>query len=719
MKKFSRIIAVALALMLCLNIAPAAFAAPAAEATIDESKTGSLTIYKYDTTNAAKDGAWDSSSYVSTGVFDQNVNDTLGGAIRAGDTDSSSILGNGETSYGYAIKGVEFSYLRVADIVQYTNSANSGNDTNHVEVLYGFHKSIAGELLSAIGLEGGKDRFQEAETMNYKVVDTEDGTETVLVKDYWYYQSDVLIAAFRAALEADATQVKNALEMFVKFNGGTAMPLTDSYGKTSTDSLPLGLYLLVETKVPETVINTTAPFFLSLPMTSVDGTNATDGGTRWIYDVTVYPKNECGIPTLEKTLRENAADTGKNNGKTDDITDGFAHTGTASAGDVIDYQIISTLPGITSESTYLTTYSFVDTLSAGLSYNKNDIVLEFFTDKACTQSVARWTEADGKFMVNYNTTDAGESVMTIEMTKEGLKEINTADTVYTEAGMVNSGYSDCTLRITYQATVDSDNSAVFGDAGNCNEVVMTWKRTSTDYYDTLVDDAHAYTYGIELTKLFSDGKGDFSKVEFLIYNETDGYYVKAQLNAQEGVYYMVDHVADEADATHFIPVESAGNPGQIIIKGLEDDVYTVTEVRTDNGYVLLRDTIEVVFTPTETTELCDIYASDILGLIQNDPRYAEIINDTGDLKNMPQVHLEHHLLTVAATVDGNPVNMLSDNGSDNAEAPLKVVNTRGFDLPETGDNGTWIFGAAGVMLIAGALVVMMIAMKKKEKTSCK
>ena len=719
MKKFSRIIAVALALMLCLNIAPAAFAAPAAEATIDESKTGSLTIYKYDTTNATKDGAWDSSSYVSTGVFDQNVNDTLGGAVRAGDTDSSSILGNGETSYGYAIKGVEFSYLRVADIVQYTNSANSGNDTNHVEVLYGFHKSIAGELLSAIGLEGGKDRFQEAETMNYKVVDTEDGTETVLVKDYWYYQSDVLIAAFRAALEADATQVKNALEKFVKFNGGTAMPLTDSYGKTSTDNLPLGLYLLVETKVPETVINTTAPFFLSLPMTSVDGTNATDGGTRWIYDVTVYPKNECGIPTLEKTLRENAADTGKNNGKTDDITDGFAHTGTASAGDVIDYQIISTLPGITSESTYLTNYSFVDTLSAGLSYNKNDIVLEFFTDKACTQSVARWTEADGKFTVNYNTTDAGESVMTIEMTKEGLKEINTADTVYTEAGMVNSGYSDCTLRITYQATVDSDNSAVFGDAGNCNEVVMTWKRTSTDYYDTLVDDAHVYTYGIELTKLFSDGKGDFSKVEFLIYNETDGYYVKAQLNAQEGVYYMVDHVADEADATHFIPVESAGNPGKIIIKGLEDDVYTVTEVRTDNGYVLLRDTIEVVFTPTETTELCDIYASDILGLIQNDPRYAEIINNTGDLKNMPQVHLEHHLLTVSATVDGNPVNMLSDNGSDNAEAPLKVVNTRGFDLPETGDNGTWIFGAAGVMLIAGALVVMMIAMKKKEKTSCK
>lgn len=55
---------------------------------------------------------------------------------------------------------------------------------------------------------------------------------------------------------------------------------------------------------------------------------------------------------------------------------------------MIDYQLISTLPSITSESTYLTCYTFVDTLSKGLSYNKNDVVLEFFTDKACTQSVA-------------------------------------------------------------------------------------------------------------------------------------------------------------------------------------------------------------------------------------------------------------------------------------------------------------------------------------------
>ena len=75
-------------------------------ASIDTSRTGSMTIYKYDLTNAEKDGVWDS-SYVSTGVYDEaGVNNVLGG-------NSTSTLGNGETGYGYAIKGVEFTYVKV------------------------------------------------------------------------------------------------------------------------------------------------------------------------------------------------------------------------------------------------------------------------------------------------------------------------------------------------------------------------------------------------------------------------------------------------------------------------------------------------------------------------------------------------------------------------------------------------------------------------------
>ncbi len=704
--KFMRAFTLCMALILCLSTIPAAYAAEVADATIDESRTGSLTIFKYDVTSSEKDGVWDS-SYVSTGVYDQTgVNDILGGS-------NSSTLGNGDTAYGYAIPGVEFTYVRIADIVQFSESEKDNSTSNHVEVLYAIDQAKGADFLKAIGLEHGLNRYINADYLH---------------STKYFYQSDVLIDALAAALENNSTTVKNALERYVAANGGTAMPLTDAYGKTGAENMELGLYLVCETKLPEYVVSSCNPFLASVPMTSVNGTNATDGGTRWIYDIVLYPKNLTGIPSLEKTLREQIADTGKNGGSATDITDGYAHTGTASDGDVIDYQILSTLPSITSEATYLTTYTFVDTLSAGLSYNKGDVVLEFFTDAECTDRITTWKESDGKFTVSYASTDDGESVMTIEMTSRGLVEINTAATVYTGSTMVNSGYSDCTLRITYQATMDSDNSVVYGDSGNPNEVVLMWQRSSSGYYDTLVDDCHLYTYGIDLTKLFSDGKGNFSNVEFIVHNDTDNYFLKAELNEDEGIYYVVDHVEAEADASHFIPVESDGIPGKVIIKGMEDDTYTITEVRTDDGYTLLKEDIEVIISQMESSILCEIYESDIVGLIQNDPRYTEEIiakaiaggyikTDGGladILNNMPQKYLEHYLLTASATVDGNAVNMLEDDGSKNAEAPLSVVNTRGFDLPETGDNGTMVFTVGGILLMAGALLVILFVFRKKE-----
>ena len=45
------------------------------------------------------------------------------------------------------------------------------------------------------------------------------------------------------------------------------------------------------------------------------------------------------------------------------------------------------------------------------------------------------------------------------------------------------GYSDCTMRITYAATLTAD--AKLGDTDNPNEVELTWRRTNSTYFDTL------------------------------------------------------------------------------------------------------------------------------------------------------------------------------------------------------------------------------------------
>ena len=687
MKKLYKAISLimALAMMFCMPIA--AHAAPVAEATIDYSRTGSMDIYKYDLTNSEKDGIWDS-SYVSTGVKDENGVEAI-----LGDPTRVSPLNENSNAYGYAIKGVEFTYVKVADIRTYTESEDG---VEHVEVLYGIAPNATNNaFLSAIGVSTD-DRYAPADN-------EVDGIKV------FYYRSDTLIDGLRAALDANATTVKNALEKYAHDNHGVAMTETDAYGHTSASDLPLGLYLLIETRVPEMVTDTTAPFFVSLPMTSVNGTNANDGGTRWIYDLTMYPKNLTGIPSLEKTLRENKNDTGKHGGSATDITDGYAHTGTASAGDTIDYQIISTLPSITSAASYLTDYSFVDTLSKGVSYKKGDVVLEFFKDDACTDKVATWTEQSDRFLVSYNTAANGDSVMTITMTASGLNEINTSRAVYTEDSMVNSGYSDCTLRITYQGVMNSDSTVTYGDAGNPNSVVLTWKRSNTSYYDTLVDDCHVYIYGIDITKRFSDGKGDMSKVEFIVHNDTDNYFLTGKLNESEGVWYVTGHVAEEKDATHFIPTKE----GKLIIKGVEDDSYTMTEVRTDNAYTLLKNSISVIITQKESDKLCGIYGTDVLGLVQNDPRYADV--DPGLFHNMPQKHLEHKLLTASATVDKNKVNMTKDGNSENAYVPFTVINTRGFDLPQTGGEGNWLFPVIGLCGLALCVGGMLLVMRKKPK----
>ena len=233
--------------------------------------------------------------------------------------------------------------------------------------------------------------------------------------------------------------------------------------------------------------------------------------------------------------------------------------------------------------------------------------------------------------------------------------------------MVNSGYSDCTLRITYAATVNSSADVVYGDNGNPNEVVLTWKRTSQNSYDTLKDDAKVFTYGLELTKLFSDGKGDFSKVQFIMQNKTDGYYVKARLDEATGVYYVTDHVADKKDATRLVPTVKDGK-GKILIKGLEDDEYTVTEIKTADGYTLLKKGISVVISRKDAS--------------------------------------------TSAAVDGKQAAMLADNGSANALVPLSVVNTSGFDLPATGDRGVWMYGLAGILLMTASAACIIIARKR-------
>ena len=614
MKKIHRVLALLMAVVMALGLITTAFAATDPAPTIDTSKKASLSIYKYDITTVGKDGAWDVESYVSTGLHDDAVIDKLA---------------------KYAIQGVEFTYLRVADIAM-NNEVVDGQ--RQVGVLYGFDSSNRStDVLSAIGLTAA-DAHKSEGGINY-------------------FTSDMLNNKLSTALTANATTVKNALEVAAK-NGGVVMTETDATGHTSASNMEQGLYLVVETRVPENVTSTCNPFFVSLPMTTIDG-------TAWNYDVAVYPKNQTGNPTLDKTVREATNSTGKNTGSLTDIKDGYAHTATVSAGDVVDYQIISTLPTITSKASALSEYTYVDTMSKGIRYNKNDVVIEFFKDAGCTDKITTWDESSGNFTVAY---DDAANTMTVRMTESGLSEINEATSVYIDS--VKRGYSDCTMRLTYAAALTAD--AKMGDTDNPNEVVLTWKRTNTTYFDTLKDCCHVYTYGIDVLKQFSDNGGNVRNVKFRLHNDTDDVFMIADL--KDGVYYAKGFAAKKSDATTFIP----NAQGHIVVKGLEGDAYSLTEIATDKGYVLLKDAVKIVIKTAENGQ-CEKCGA--------------------------------KLLTASATVNGKDVTMADGN----AIVPLTVVNNPGFDLPKTGGYGTWMFTVGGVALLGAAAFIVIRSRKHKNE----
>lgn len=620
----------------------------AATDVIDTTKTGSLTIHKYDMTAAQKGGV-DLSQFTSTGKQNAQAEEAL---------------------KKYPIKGVEFSYLRVGDVKQQSENGK-------IQMIY----ELPDTLQKILGLTES------------------DIAKTEGSKDYFTSQS--INDKLKKALE-DNTAAKDKLEEYMG-KDGTAMDLTDAQGVTKKDKLPLGLYLIVETKVPENVTYTTNPWFVQLPSTDAEGDD-------WFYDVVCYPKNETGIPSLDKRVRNNPDQDNvvtADQGTLADFTNAreeytYQSTVTASKAEKLDYQFISKLPHITSGSTYLSTYTFDDKMAKGMTYDKNAVIAIYDNKDAAdttnvnnvdnSGAIAVWksSEKDPKFTAVYGTSGE-DSTMKIEMTKTGLDEIN-------------KKYSDKYLVVYYTADVNKDNTVVLGDKGNPNDVSLTWKRTSTDYWDILKDKCIVYSFGYNFTKKFSDNKGDATKVQFVVQNKTDNYYLTAKADSA-GIYQVTGKSATEEGATKFSPDTN----GKLMIYGIEGDEYGFTEVHSDAGYSLLKKEINVKVHSTKA----DITATqaNITG-IQSKNDKDSTAND--GIKNGEELPNDVAVQTTSAssTVDDSKANMSASGESANAFVDMEVVNQKQFLLPMTGGAGNYALIIAGVVLAGCGL---MFIKKNQEK----
>ena len=614
---------------------------------IDTSKTGSITIHKYDMT-AAKQGGVNLDNFTSTGKQDTAAEAAL---------------------EKYAIKGVEFSYLRVGDVEQQSENGK-------IQMIYELPTALQ-QILGLVPSDAAKT----------------EGSKT-------YFTSQIINDKLAQALE-DNTATKDKLEAYMG-QSGTAMDETNANGVTSKDKLPLGLYLIVETKAPENVTYTTNPWFVQLPSTDSNGDD-------WFYDVICYPKNETGNPTLDKRVRNNPDQDNVTTANADKLADftsarneyKYQSTVTASKAERLDYQFISKLPHITSSTTYLSTYTFDDKMAKGMTYSK-DAVIAIYENRDAADStnvnnvdksgaIAVWksSDTDPKFTATYGKS-GDDSTMKIEMTKAGLNELN-------------KKYSDKYIMVYYTAKVNTDDSVVLGDKGNPNDVSLTWKRTSINYYDILKDESIVYSYGYDLTKKFSDGKGDPTKVKFVVQNKSDNYYLVA--TGSNGVYQVTGKSATEADATQFSP----SSTGKLVINGIEADEYGFTETHSDAGYSLLKK--EVIVKITETKANITPTEANITGIqskSDTDSTANDGVPNGAALKNDVTVQTT----AASATVDNTKATMTKQDESNNAYVNMEITNQKQFMLPMTGGAGSYLLIIAGV--VAAGCGMMILRRNKRQ-----
>lgn len=680
---------------------------------IDTTKKGSITIYKYNTTQQTAQG--------ETGT----------GEIQTPP--------NGATP----LRGAEFTIYQV-------------EDANWLKTYYG------GEAL--------------AEGKKAPAVDDYFNKENGVVKSY---EASNLVTGI--ADKAKGTQT------------------TDDDGFAQFKNLDLGLYLVIETKKPQSVVTAVTPFLVSVPMTRVQtGDQATNGQLQeWLYDIVVYPKNSTvkgtfylekkgvigndkdhstALPGVKFQLErlndgvelENATDedwtlilppkkqdeeqknyfvTGAN-GKiqVDNLTPGtyrFIEIDyetkqdekyIVNAGDRYVFVVNSdgaTVAKPTNENNNndndyvanndtVTVYNYVpdvnkqvqkrgdeNTWQEAADYNVGDMV-PYKVTVTVPENITRLKT----FTVTDTPTNLEDDVSTIkvlyingETTTElngtaAIKAINKVnkgfEIQFDPAAM--SDYAGKEIVITYQAKLLSD--AVSTTDGNSNKVSLIYsKKVKTDSEPdtdedkkTVQDETVVYTFKIKITKTDENGKG-LNGVEFDLYKEVTAGTAnaitgnEAKAKGLDGTKYWLK-VNDEPLTTKKVD----GVDGILEVKGLANGTYKLVETKTLKDYNLLKEPVDVTL----------------------DIAYKTTWTETNHYENgvwvKRDVTAKHEKFDSKEATNGGT----QDGSNGDGVTSTTIINRKGFNLPTTGGFGTLLFSGIGVLLVVAGVGVLL-SLKKKNR----
>ncbi len=306
---------------------------------------------------------------------------------------------------------------------------------------------------------------------------------------------------------ADVVEFSKAALAYAKANN--VIPV-DSKKATSTtvkfDKLPLGYYL----------VDTTTGSLLNLTTTNPDA---------------VIDEKNTVVPKVDKDVKE---DSTGNYGKTNDAT----------IGDTIEFKAtITTGAGFTK-------YVLRDTMSTGLTFNTNSVV------------------------VKVGTTTVDKSNYTVTPNKDGYTFV-----VEFKDSYIVTLPKNTVIEVYYTATLN-ENAVVEGN-GNPNELDLAYgENNTTDKVKTTT-----YTYAFDLVKNDKD-KNQLEGAKFKLLDKA-GKEIKVVLVDETNNIYRVA-VGNEEGVLIVV--------GKATIEGLDADEYQLEEVEAPVGYNKLTSTVKFTIT---------------------------------------------------------------------------------------------------------------------------
>ena len=549
--------------------------------------------------------------------------------------------------------------------------------------------------------------------------------------------------------------------------------LVDGKASAKFKNLKLGLYLVQETKAPSQIVNKTANFLVSVPMTNEDG-------TAWNYDVVAEPKNDAvysGI-TLKKTGTTINADGTKGDStalsgvqfalqrynttskewdlvKTADNTDGI-YTTSNEAGKVGQitvnglapdkYRFIETSLGTDENHGYIlngTPYEFKVETDKKITYNgrtEDGIVITADNEKPDLKKEVK----KGDTYANASDASIGDMVewkvsASVPSNVDQLKEYSIIDTMSDALTWVEDE-SAFTIMYKSNGKAASNITPAFAETNDYtltkpadNKAGQSWTITFTEAGRKKLKDNNISSIEVTFkTKLNEDAKIGI-----------DGNLNDAQLDYSNAIYPSVDptnpndgktpgedHIKDQAIVYSFAidMTKVDGNNNKTKLSGVQFDLYRYAGKETNPTEEQLKQNTILIKTDLTTGTDGKITGNGLKGL--ENGRYFLVEKKAASGYNLLKAPVEVNLnvdYVVNKTTDklydenkkliGTKTTVTSTKfeggDTDNAGTySVTIENRKGFTLPRTGDIGTAMFLIIGIGGMLAAVYIMLRGRKR-------